>query len=161
MQRIIYIVGIGLLAAILLMVARDVARNPLVDREKDFHARLDQVPLRVEATEGLTTDYAALRAQVAAKPALWDALVPPPPPPPVRVVRPDIQRMINGVTASRQSIGDKVKFFTKDAPKGKWVEKGETITGKVVLKDFNKFECTVAYYWEHNDEEILTIMVRE
>jgi len=161
MERILHIAGLGVIAAVIAMVVMNALKDPMANRRQAFAEQMDQIPLTPALRQDEELDATRLRVAVAAKPKLWDALVeevvvPPPPPKP-----PDLLSKLKGVVITRQSVGDKVKVMLPKNNQGVWVAKGEEIINGCKLKDFDKFNATVSFYWAYNKEELTIDLTRK
>ncbi len=160
MERIFHVLGFAMLAVVICMIIVNAVHDPLMARRQAFAEQMARIPLTPALPETEKLDSARLRMAVAAKPKLWDALVEEKKAPPPKPHPPNLIALLKGVTVTRQSIGDKVKIRLPKNKKGVWVAKGEEIINGCVLKDFDKFNATVSFYWAVEDRELTVELVR-
>jgi hypothetical protein len=106
--RTAYGAAVALVLALAALLAYNITRDPYEERweELSMDASL--------ASESATEDVAAtqegvgdLEAAILERPELWRRLIPPPPP---EKKKPDLAKMLRGVTPTRVSIGSKVEI---------------------------------------------------
>ncbi len=122
---------------------RGAKENPMDARQAALHARLAEIqPQDIQYTTTSGVDYVELMARIAAKPSLWNELIPPPPPPPPPppvIIPPDLRKMLEGVSISlKQQLrsGDSIKplFRIKGNPRGEFMGVGDQINGVTIQR---------------------------
>ncbi|HQN01543.1 MAG TPA: hypothetical protein PLL36_10725, partial [Candidatus Hydrogenedentes bacterium] len=68
--------------------------------------------------------------------------------------------MLGEVKATRQQVGDKVKFLVPSNPRGEFKGVGESING-VAIKSISRTEVVFSYFWKEQDQELIYNMPRE
>ena len=101
-----------------------------------------------ERTEKLFTLAGDVEKKLAAKPKLWEELLPPPeapkpgPPPP-----PPVEEMAKTLSFGRQQIGGKVKMTKAGDTKGSFVAVGDTMNG-LTVKEISKTSVVLSLSWQ-------------
>ena len=132
MQRGLYLVGLAALAVLLALLVLNALQNPVSHKYANVEAALAQVspaPLDLHTTPDLP--YSEINRAILAKPKLWQPLVDAPPPTPNV---PNLAKMLQGVTVTRDQIGlgENMKVRIRGAEgdtKGQWVGKGDMVNG--------------------------------
>lgn len=157
--------AIGIL---ILFVLSQIVMNFLFDptevRRQNLSRDLQSVPPSSRLSDSSNVDIDEWGQKIIDKKDLWKPLVPPPPPPPppppAPPKRPDVAQMLQGVKASRQQIGQKIKIFTPEEPRGVLVGVGDTVKGCKV-QSFDRSTVTFVYFWQEGKEEIPYTINRE
>lgn len=164
MQRIFYILGVAILAAISLRIGLNFAADPIEPQRLDLKRDLDGIPPVARMPQDNTIDYSKWQQEILGKPGLWDALIPPPPPPPppkpTPPPPPDLKKMLEGVKAARAQIGQKVKIITAQDARGSFVAIGEVVNG-CTLSAFDRSQVTFSYFWKEGNKELTQSIPRE
>lgn len=164
MQRILLILGCGILAAILVLIAMSIVSDPLGAKRAQLAQDLQNVPAVMEFPEATPLPFSEWEGVISDKIGVWDALVPPPPPPkpppPPPPTPPDIRKMLEGVKASKHQVGSKVKIITPESPRGTFYEAGDTVKG-CTLKSFDRNAVTFSFFWREGNKELSHVIARE
>ena len=68
--------------------------------------------------------------------------------------------MLTGVSATRQQVGDKIKFILPDNPRGEFLGVGDSINS-IKIKTINKTSVLFSYIWPQMNKELTYSMPRE
>jgi len=68
--------------------------------------------------------------------------------------------MLEGVRATRQQVGQKVKIFAPQIPKGVFVAVGDDVNG-LKVKAIEKTGVTLSFLWKEKQEELTITLPRE
>ena len=68
--------------------------------------------------------------------------------------------MLGEVKATRQQVGDKVKFLVPDNPRGEFKGVGDSING-ATIKSISRAEVVFSFLWQEEEQELLYTMPRE
>ena len=68
--------------------------------------------------------------------------------------------MLGEVRATRQQVGDKVKFLVPNNPRGEFKAVGESISG-LTIKSISRTDVILSFYWREMDEELTLTIPRE
>ncbi len=163
-EKRIVLIGAVIVIAILGMVMRNVIADPLADKRAWLEDALLETPQVIQdeaAREWPTWQWVQ---EINTNPKLWDALVPPPPPPPPPAPpapkRPDLAELLKDVTPTRQTVGQNVRFVTRQHPNGIYVEVGETLNG-CKFESFTRDSVRFSLYWSQGEETIIINLPRQ
>ncbi|MBI5094909.1 MAG: hypothetical protein HZB26_21045 [Candidatus Hydrogenedentes bacterium] len=129
MNRQILIVWICAASVFALALVYGFVRNPAAAHSAWLTQRLEDTTVLPVDTGPAELDIARLPKAIAAKPNLWQDLVATPPP---VAAAPDLKKMLEGVTATRQQVGEKVKLISNAKKSSEYVAQGDTYNGLVV-----------------------------
>lgn len=143
------ITPIGILIALSLIAFGVVTflDNPMDKRREILESNLALIqPVEEKWEIADNTDFSELRIDISGNNRLWEQLIlPPPPPPPRPPSPPDLNKMLAGVTPTKQSFGAgkslKLKIITKGSPKGEFFSVGDAIN-KVKIIAIDKEQVT-------------------
>lgn len=122
--------------------------NPMDERRAALETKLALIKPRAVTYEKRDVDCSTLAKAIAAKPAIWDAIVPPPPPPPPPPEpEPDLMAMLKDICVTRQQIGDRVRISSPADPRGTFVGVGDSVKG-AVIKSITREEVTFSLDWK-------------
>lgn len=155
LPRVLAIIAVLLL----LRLVFNAVLNPLDTVRRDLARELEQVPGAAHArSDG--PEYAALQNAIAARPALWNALIAPPevpvetPAPTPGPTPPNMDKLLEGVSIGRGQIGEnKIRVITPDAPDGQWMAIGTEIKG-CRLDSFTRDEAIFTYDWKAGGKKL-------
>ncbi len=164
-DRRLLIAALGLAALIVAKVALNVVANPLDTIREDLATALDEVPSNAPLLDDGRADFARWMQDIEAVPSLWQELVapsePPAPPPPPKPKAPSLAKMLATVSIGKGQIGmTKIKVFTPQSPRGRWLQVGAEING-CTLESFTREEAIFSYYWEEGGQVLEVAMARE
>ena len=130
MDRFVVIVSLIAVVAIVGTIGVRALHNPVDDKRAWLDRQLTE-PAKTPPGTGLrsTKAPADLRRAVAAKPKLWQQLVPPPPPEVANNEDPDLDHALEGVVPTYRRVGSKVFIKTPEKPQGILKGVGDTING--------------------------------
>ena len=122
MQRLIIILCTLIGIAILVQAGLTYQNNPIIPKRAAFNKKIAAVePESVIIDFENKSDFTQLRANITGNKNLWQELIkPPPPPPPPPPKPPNINKNLQGVSATRQGIGDKVIFKIPGNPRARY-----------------------------------------
>lgn len=135
MYRIITIslalLGIGLMA----LAAQRLQQDPYALRRAEIDTRAAAIqPEEITINLDRRTDLSQMRAKITANGGLWKELIePPPPPPPPKAKAPDIDKALEGIVPTRQSIGSAVLFRVPGNNRAR-VSVGDVLNGCTVAE---------------------------
>ena len=159
MRRIAAIACMAALAAIFLWIVFRAIVNPVKAERESFAADLAKVTPVEVAIDKPNWNFEKWEKSIAGKQSLWQELVAPPPPvPPPPEAPPDLQKMLQGVTATRQSVGGRAKIIKPDEPKGVFMKVGDNING-LRIKEITKTEVTLSLTW--HEKELTATLPRQ
>ncbi len=152
-------IGVGVLVATLALAG--MVHNGLVD---PLSPERDILAWRLSDSEhgiGDARDDAAaldrLRDTIKDRPQVWDALIPPPPPPPEPKkpdpVPPNSRKMLKGIRASRNQVGQRVGLVMPGHKRPDFFSVGDRVSG-CALKEFNDTAVVFSYYWAEGGKEL-------
>lgn len=164
MERIINIVGTGLIALVIGAIVLNLVQDPMSARRAYLKQALAGIQATNDDEEGAQWEFEKWNSVITGKSGVWTGLVPAPPPPPPAPPpppqRPDLAQMLNGLKASRQKVGEKIKIITADNPKGAFYAVGDTVNG-LKVKAFDKTTVTLSLEWKEGKEELTQTIPRE
>lgn len=159
MQRILYMVGAVLLIAVLAFGGYRFYTHPMTGRMQTLNERLKGIKAIDVKFEKPPWDFDKWQRAVAAKPALWEALVAAPlPPPPPPKPQPNLVEMVKDISFGRQQIGSKIKMVSGKESKGTFVSIGDTVNG-LTVKSIDKTSVVLSMQWE--GQELTTELPRK
>lgn len=131
MPRIFYIVSIAILAGIGALIALSVLNGSVQARKEGLRFRLENARAAGTMVEPeADVDYESIQYAIAAKPNLWSPLTTPQK---AAVQPPDLAKILNGVSISRNTVGSgdniKIKVTMPEDRAGQWVGIGATVRG--------------------------------
>ena len=139
-------------------------QNPVAGRRESLKLALAEVRAGDTDVESQTWDFDLWNGTITGRAYVWTELVPPPPPPPPPPTpppqKPDLQKMLEGVKATRQQVGQKVKIFTSQSPRGVFVGVGDDVNG-LKVKSIDKTGVVLSFLWKEKQEELTVTLPRE
>ena len=156
--RIVNLVGGGIAGLLGAAVLLNAVQNPMTGRRESLRLALADVRAGDTDVESQTWDFDLWNGIITGRAYVWTELVPPPPPPPPE--KPDLQKMLEGVRATRQQVGQKVKIFAPQIPKGVFVAVGDDVNG-LKVKAIEKTGVTLSFLWKEKQEELTITLPRE
>jgi len=156
-ERMVFTVA-GLLTAALAAAAGFQFLNPPA-RPEEFQQQLAAIEPVEMRYEKQAWPYEEWQERLASRPALWKELVEPPPPPKAPPPPPpDMAKLLAGVTAGRQQVGDRAKIMVPGDKRGTFMGVGEKVNG-CEIKEVSKKE--VIFSLIHLEKEITYSIPRE
>ncbi len=163
MTRYITIICGGIVACIVGLMVMNQMNSPMAARRADLETRLADSGPEIDFSRGADVSVEEWNQIILGKNSVWKALVPPPPPPPPEPPpppkRPDLSEMLRGVEATRQQIGDKVKFILPNSPRGEFLGEGDSIN-QVVIESISRMEVLFSYHWREGNETLTYTLPR-
>lgn len=163
MTRYIMIITGGIVVCILGLVVMNMVDSPMKARSEDLQVRLLDNPVQTSDAGVDVVPVEEWNRVILAKNTVWRSLVaPPPPPPPLPPPppqEPKVEQMLAGVSATRQQVGDKVKFVLPDNPKGEFLGVGDSINN-VAINSISKTEVVFIYNWAPGNKVLTYTMPR-
>ena len=164
MERIVNIIGAGLIAVVIGAIVMDVVHDPMNARREYLKQALADIHTTNDEEEGAQADFEKWNSTITGKQGVWEAMVPPPPPPappaPPPPQAPNLGALVNGIKASRQKVGDKIKIITPENPKGAFFGVGDAV-GPFTVQSFDKTSVTLAYDWKEGKQTLTQSIPRE
>ena len=159
MERRYLTIVIAVLAVVAVAVGLHSAINPYKARQSALEADLARIkPVEVKL-KTQQSNFDRWKQTIAAKPAVWQELIPAPPaPPPPPPKPPNTKEKVAGLKVTRQGIGDKVRIMSKETPKGVFLGPGDSVNG-MKIKEVTKTSVTFSLKWQ--DQELTEIVQRE
>jgi len=145
MDRLLNIGAAGIVLLILTAIALNQVNDPFELRRIELEQRLSGISPVQEKEDSFLGEFDG-----------WDEGPPPPPPP----KKPDLAEMLGEVQATRQQVGDKVKFVVPSNPRGEFKGVGDTING-LTIKSITRTEVVFSYLWAEKDQELTYTMSRQ
>jgi len=134
MQRIGYLIAFALIAGLAALIGLNVLSSPVDARREAFEIRLGDA----RASDPLAkfeeqVDYEEIQNSISSKSNLWAPLTKPKT---VAAKPPDLEKMLEGVTISRNAVGSgadiKIKIMSQDNRNGQWVGVGGKVRGLTI-----------------------------
>ncbi len=164
MERIVNMVGSGLIALVIGAIVMNLVHDPMDSQRTYLKDALADIHATDDEEEGTQADFEKWNGMITGKQGVWAAMVPPPPPlpppPPPPPAAPNIGQMLTGIKASRQKVGDKIKIITPENPKGAFYAIGDTVNGFTV-QSYDKTSVTLAYEWKEGKQTLTHSIPRE
>lgn len=158
LERMVFTVA-GLITAALTAAAGFQMFWSPPSRPEEFRQQLAAIEPVEMRYEKQSWPYEEWQEKLASRPALWKELVKPPPPPKAAPPPPpDLAKILAGVTAGRQQVGDRAKIMTPGDKRGSFMGVGEQVNG-CTIKEVSKKE--VVFVMMHLDQEIKYAIPRE
>ncbi len=164
MERIVNIVGSGLIALVLGAIVMNVVYDPMSARREYLRQALADIHATNDEEEGAQGNFEKWNSLITAKPGVWTGMGPPPPPPPPPAPpppqAPNMGQMLTGIKATHQKVGEKIKIITAEIPKGAFYGVGDVVNG-LTVKSFDKTSVTLSLDWKEGNQELTQTIPRE
>jgi len=129
MLRRLLIVGLVALAAVSALLVRNAVRDPMDARRRALEQNLARIKVEENAAGAARTpSLDAIETAITSRETLWTALVPSETP----SARPDLDKILAGVVATRHGIGPRVRILTPLNPAGDLYGVGDLIHGVAI-----------------------------
>jgi len=150
---------IAITVAIAIIMAINALLNPMRARQQELDAKLAVVTPTELSFNQTQASLDQWQLAIAGKPALWNPLIAPLPAPSAPPgPGPNIEKMLEGITVSRQQVGSKVKIISPSNPRGSFVAVGEQVNG-ATIKEISRTTVTFSVNW--NGQEITHAVPRQ
>jgi hypothetical protein len=129
MNRLLQTLGICAVLALVGVLVFNAINDPTAGRHAWLAQRLDDARTVPASAGQAEVDLGNLEKAIGAKSSLWRELVTAAPTP---ASAPDLRKMLEGVTATHQEVGAKIKLVSKSNQRGEYVGQGDTFNGLIV-----------------------------
>lgn len=161
MPRVVYILAFAVMAGLAGLIGLNVLSGPVEARREALEIRLENAQINGSVAAPATVlDYENIQYVIAAKPDLWAPLTQAAK---AAAAPPDLEKLLQGVTISRNTVGSgadvKIKIMTPENQAGDWVGVGDNLRG-LAVKSIDARSGTVVFMTPFQGREYTFTLTR-
>lgn len=158
MVKVISTIGVCGALAIAGLMVMNMMHDPMQAERTAFQEALNEVEHTPQDAVP-ETDADALVANLLQHQKPWNPLLKPVKTPPVPRTPPDLNTIFKGISATRSSVGNRVKMITPDHPHGVFLGVGDALRGGRIVSVDDE-QVVIRYRWKENNRDLTHILKR-